>query len=472
MGPTRFRRARRLNVELLGTTMLTTFLAFLVHAIGLPAVTQHTGILTRDGGVPACWAREVARHRLVVEGDRELYVEPSVLVSSGGKVLLAGQPTYIFSPQRRSGAAAVEGHGTVFGAAITSDGRARTVPHPPIPGKVAAAIAAIDRGEGGWRVIFAEFDSVPTTNTRPRQFWYGVYDGSRWSSVEPLPNPPGTALLYLNHSSLIQRGDTLLWAAQFEITPTKSGVAVYERTNSRWSYDLLPAPSATYVALAHSPLLGDVVAVVHPDTSLRRDRGSVFFYGRRQGWTRLHKVVAGTDEDVHHPSLRLAGNRWSLTWRSFGSGLVQLRPAGVPQPDDSSAATGAWASELRAMTGLIGTGNEPVAVIDRAVGEGWEALETPQGLPIWVVDHVLSGGLGKIPVRELRMIRRSDDSTDVFWRTPHPYRGPFAAIGLRNSEVLVAGPKLEEAREVLVSLLIRVRVECDAPPYQRRESPD
>lgn len=442
---------------------------------GLPeATTLGSGVrpaimaadtLGEGEGRRTCTAREAARHRLIVEGGNELYVDPTVLVPSGGRTLLAGQPTYLFSKQDRAGPVSLTGTSTVFGAVLAADGSARSVPIPPIKSKIAAAITAVARAGGSWRVIFAELDSLPfRADKKVLAYWHGVYDGRRWSSVEQLPSLPEVSLGYFNHSSVAERGDTVVWAALVHPTPTTQAVAVFERRRSKWSYHILPTPFASYAALAHSPQLGFVLAVAHLDTTLKNGGNSLFLYQRRQAWRPLRKVVARSGGSVHHPALNLAGQTGILTWKTFMRGDVPARfPIGFGEPAGGAAGVAGPRTELQAMIGPMGPRDEPVVVIDPTIAEGWKSVTLPNGSPLWVVDHVVGGS-----VRELQIVRRSKDSTAALWQTPYPYRGGFTAVALPGPEVLIAGPLLEQTREVLVSLLLRVRVQCDSTEASMR----
>jgi hypothetical protein len=215
-------------------------------AVALPALGQ--------GGRESagrCSVSEVSRHRMVVEGNLNFYVEPVTMAESGGEVLLAGTPNILWS--RHSGAqtklVAVD---SLFGAVIASDGSARTVPSP-IPAKLLGSIRALGRGDGTWDVVFAELpareSARPDTAVR---LWYGVYDGSRWTAVEQLPLPPGAHLHPLHASPLVRQGDTLVWALVATTAGHHRDVVLFQRRGIGWHAELVPTRGAGYPGWSRS----------------------------------------------------------------------------------------------------------------------------------------------------------------------------------------------------------------------------
>lgn len=386
-----------------------------------------------------CTAHELSRIQLTVEHGRMLYVEPVVFVVSGDRVLLAGKPSYLFAANRGAVTFDVVSRYAVFGAIMNRDGSAQTVPAPDVnAGKVAALAGSAVEG-GAWRVIFAELDSSATDGEQTvSSFWHGVYDGVRWSSVERLPDVPGKQLLYFNSSRIAEHGDTVVWAARFSTSPGNHGAVVYQRVSAGWSSRLVGPSRVSYVQLAHSSTLGFTLALVYPDPSLSHDINSLFLYRRRADWELVRKVAPGMEGAVHRPSLNLWGDSGVLTWRTF-----------VEDPPNSRI-------ELRGMVGEIGRRNEPLLLIDDRSAEGRATLARSDGRILWVTDHVTRPD----DARELQLRRPAADSTAIVWRTTYPYRGPLAATLYSESDVLIVGPQLDEARELLVSLIVRVRLDC------------
>ena len=437
-----------LNVARLALTAALTPLAP-IPAVAVPmdgtadaALRASLAIATEsrrpDQSDSACTARELTRRQLTVEQDAKVYVEPAVFVVSGDKVLLAGKPSYLFAASPGAATFDVVSRYVVFGAVIDRDGSAQTVPAPDVNAGKVAAIAGSAVEDGSWRVIFAELDSSATDGEQTvSSFWHGIYDGARWSSLERLPDLPGKQLLYFNSSRIAESGDTIVWAARFITSPGNHGVVVYQRVPAGWSARLVGPSRVSYVQLAFSSTLGFTLALVYPDPSLNHDVNSLFLYRRRADWELVRKVVPGLEGAVHRPSLLLRGDSGVVTWRTYVSDQAGAR------------------IELRGMIGEIGKRNEPLLVVDDRSAEGRATLAGSAGI-LWVTDHLTRPD----DARELQLRRPAADSTAIIWRTPYPYRGPLAAALYSESDVLIVGPQLDEGRELLVSLIVRVRLDC------------
>lgn len=408
----------------------------------MPPSARHEPII-RDEAGPQCTARELARTRLIVEGDRELYVEPVVFVVSGGRTLLAGKPSYIFTRRSSGAMAEVESRHTVFGAVIEADGTARTVSPPPVNDGKVTAVAALASDGGGWRVIFAEQDSI-ATGSPPivNAYWHGIYDGTRWSTIERLPSPPGKPLLYFNSSDLTQNGDTIVWAALVQVAGSRQGIVIFEKIAGSWSHHIVSTPFASRVELAHIPGMGFVLAGVHRDTTAASSRSSVFFHARRSNWELHRKVTPSNNQDLGSAALLFSEGKGTLSWIA--------RPPG--------GADSRW--ELNAMVGGIVDRDESILTVDRDATPQFAPVAIPGGDVAWVIHHSTDSS-DSTETGELRLVRLSDGTPEMLWRTAQPYLGPFTATAYATSDVLIAGPELDKERELLVSLLIRVRIQCD-----------
>src|SRR5687767_12151506 len=67
-----------------------------------------------------CTASEISRTPLVVNGQREMYIEPTAVLPSRGEILLAGSPNFLHPPAGPSAAARFV-QDSVFGAIVGSD---------------------------------------------------------------------------------------------------------------------------------------------------------------------------------------------------------------------------------------------------------------------------------------------------------------------------------------------------------------
>ncbi len=378
-----------------------------------------------------CTGQELSRTRLIVDGGRELYVEPSVLAVSGSRSLLAGKPSYLFLKRDAGETAELESRNTVFGVVLDADGSARVVPAPPVPGSLLAAVAGIGTGSERWRVIFAEVDSIGVGDTRVAAFWHGVYDGRRWSSLERLPQPPGKALQYLNTSPVAENADTVVWAALTTLEEHQQSVVVFERRGGVWSHELVATPFASGVEAIHAPTIGFALAIRHTDAEPAHGQ-SDFLYTRQSGWT-LQRRLATVATD--------------------GSALVSPRP--VERLSEGRDSTKMTLGFTTPMPTTLGNREEPLIAVARVLGESFSRVLLGNGSILWATEHTDSSG-----VRELRLVQPMPDSTVTVWRAPNPYRGGFTAAGFSSSDVLIVGPELNETHGVLVSLILRIRIAC------------
>ncbi len=182
---------------------------------------------------------------LVVDGRREIYVEPVVVLPSGDRILFAGNPNYLFQPgvpgMRRDFV-----QDSVFGAVLGPDGSARLVPAPTQVASIRIADPrALPASEGGWQVVFAELKHAhqPQNRDTVLAYWYGVFNREGWTSVERLPQPAEGSMDPKTASDLIERGDTAAFAVSIR-TANGLDVAVFERRAGRWSLEIVPTRRA------------------------------------------------------------------------------------------------------------------------------------------------------------------------------------------------------------------------------------
>ena len=391
-----------------------------------------------------CTVREVSRERLVVEGGRQLYVEPVVMEASpNGDVLLAGTYNYLFGQNPRGEWVRVADD-SVFGAVLPrGGGPARIVPSP-VPSRLLNGVRAVALGESRWAVVFAEV-SPWKEGMRPdsaARLWYGVVDSGRWTTLERLPMPAGVTLRPALASSLVKKGDNMAWAMTLDPPGELRRILLYERRGGRWSYEVIPTSHAQ-VQLAYSDTLGLVLALAQANPALKVDSNSLLFWVRQPTWKPLRVVVPGALEEVYNPSVDLSAPEGVVTWR-----------AAVRRPDGTER----W--EAHAMVGRVAERNEPVIVLDSAITrlQAINFLALPNGRRLWVTDHTPPSG----QEREIRIVTDSARAAAVLMRIPNPYFTPYAAVGIAPSEVLLNGGILDRDQDIGVSLLLRARVECRA----------
>lgn len=387
-------------------------------------------------GMPAqaCTVRELSRTPLVIDGGREMYIEPTAVVPRRGEILLAGSPNYIHPPAGQ-GSATDFIQDSVFGAILSADGDTRLVPAPVGPARVFDIRgAAID---GGWAVVFAELKHPwrPPAPDTVAAFWYGVYDGREWTRLERLPQPAGTVLIDAAPDFLL-RGDTLFFAARVRAGGVRDQVALYELRAGQWNLRTVKTDGVVYVrfvpADSGAPSLGVVSARADRPGY---DKNSLFLHPPAASWSTWRRIIQGHPEPIYDPAFALSAAGPVLTW------WVQM-PAG--------------GRRARAIVGPRYS-RELEITLDSSIN-GVLHVNRPREAPLWVVHHLEANGIS-----ELRFIMLDQDGKpSVRLAFPNPYTGFFGATATGPHEVLLSGPLLrpEALTNHLVTLLIRVRVEC------------
>lgn len=428
--------------------LLTALLSIALGVIGdNPRRGQIPHVHAGDIDPDQCSVHEVSRQRLVVEGNRQLYVQPVALVAnSRGDVLLAGERNYLFG-RNRANEWVREPDDSVFGAVLSATGQAHVV-RSPVPMSLLGNPRAVARSDERWAVIFSEIKPYQGT-TRPDtvvRLWYGVLEGTQWISLERLPLPSTGILHPSEASSLVQYGDTLAWAIGAAAPDGQRTVIVYEMRDGRWSYDSVPVLVGSYPDLSYSPTLGLVLAIVQPDLTLPSDGNSLFLWAQRPRWRKIRKVVSSDRETVHQPHLQLSPGGGTLSWQA-----------------DVQAADARW-REAHAMVGHPEDGDEPVIELDSAVmpSTAVRPITLPDGQRLWLTDHVLPGG-GE---REIRFVRYSGPAAALIGQISNPFRTSFTTAATSPADVLIAGGWIDQRQGFGVSLLLRVRVRCRTIPEQ------
>ena len=411
-----------------GTAMVALF-----HAASLLAADANAQTpAMQAGGQGACVVREQSRSPLTVDGTREMYVEPTAVIPSRGELLLAGSPNYLYAPGGPQDAREVV-QDSVFGAILDRAGRGRLLPAPIDPTRVADIRGHAHSG-GGWALTFAELKhpwrpQAPDTVVR---YWYGVYDGTRWARLEPLPLPPAGELKTLGASAMLVRGDTTFFAVRV-MQPTTRGLALYRRAKDAWDLTMLPSDGAVYITLAYSDSGRLIMGLVRPDRALRSDVNS-FFIHTAPDWAASRKIIRGAPEPVYEPAFSSSPTGAVLTWFALANGMRRARAmVGSPTPDT------------------------PVIEIDSAT----RRVAHVEGLgtsPIWLSAHTPPDGNHALRFVTLGPQR----GATLLGQFPNPYTGWFGVTATSADSLLISGPLLrrDSPNPSLVTLLIRARVEC------------
>ncbi|MBD0320405.1 MAG: hypothetical protein ICV87_08730 [Gemmatimonadetes bacterium] len=396
-----------------------------------------------DAGAVACEVRETSRRPLIVENSRRIYVEPlAISASPEGKLLIAGRHNYLFE-RTASGEWNAVAQDSIFGAVLPQRGPGKSL-RSPVAMRLVDGIRAVAHENGTWAVVFAEAQTGGADQPRGRvaRLWHGVVDGSGWRSLEPLPLPRAAVLEMSGASSLRRTGDTLTWALPIETPGAMPGVIVYERKGGQWYFEVVPTGYAQ-VDVAYSNRLGLLLAVRQADLEQQRDANSLFLWTRDPSWRVLRRVVPGTTEHVHKPSLGFGRADGVLSWE-----------AEVRAPE------GLLRREIHAMVGDIQRRNTTVATIDSSVVpmHPFYVLEASRGYRFWISDHIRTSS----QQREIRVVQKLGDSIAVLSQFRNPFLGTFGATVTDRDDVLVAGGVRDDEREIITSLLIRFRVRCHA----------
>lgn len=397
----------------------------------------------RGLGAVACELLDTSSHPLVVENNRRIYVEPSVISASpNGNVLIAGRHNYLFE-RTASGDWSTVAQDSIFGALLPQRGLGQSL-RSPIPMRLVDGIHAVAQGDGTWVVVFAEVEPRGTDQPRGRvvRLWHGVVGSAGWRSLEQLPLPPGAVLEMSGASSLRQKADNLAWALPIETPGRIPGVLLYERKGGRWYYELVPTGYAQ-VDVAYSDSLGLLLAVRQADLQQERDANSLFLWARDPSWRVVRRVMSGTIEHVHKPSLDFTRGEGVLSWE-----------AEVRAPD------GSLRREIHAIVGDIQHPNSSVVTVDSSVVpmHPFYLLQGSKRFRLWISNHLGTGDRQRV----IRVVQKLGDSMTVVAQFRNPFLGPFGATVTDRGVVLVSGAIRDDERQIITSLLLRLRVQCRA----------
>lgn len=274
-------------------------------------------------------------------GHRQVYVEPQAFAAAGNRLLLAGQPTYLW--RMTNGVVAYDTSEAVFGVVMDPEGHGTIVP-PPIDERRVRAVRVLGRTDGAWDVTFAEVTPITeqeNAESRVKAYWFGVTDGTRWRQLVRLPAVPGR--LEADEASDIVATDAATAIAVPFIREGPShqsaipdDIAVYTQTGERWALTVIPTRNAGDPALGPSSSGGFLLGIVRPDQKLSHDRNSLFLMergARDTVWRDRSRIVLGQTSPVHDPEFSLddAGLVVSFTTSGvlFGPGTARV----LFQPD-------------------------------------------------------------------------------------------------------------------------------------------
>jgi len=364
-------------------------------------------------------------------GDRRIFVEPEAVASNGSLILVAGQPTYLWSV--KASYASLVGRDTVLGVIIDSVANATIIP-APIGAKRVQTVRAVAGGAGRWAVTFAEAEPRAKLGDDPRvvAYWFGITDGTRWLRLEKLP-PVDGELQTSSASSLIQTSEGFAIAVPVRRgTAAASAIEIFAEHAGRWTTTEVAPGIVTYASLA-TDSIGLVLAAVYPDTSLRADHNSLWFYRLPIGartWGPPVRAIVGEGRPVHHPLLSSVANHTiAVTW--------QVR---IP---------------TKAIETRVGVLGEGMTLRDSSILTRTRELPLPamrvRDLSILVAERRLQDSTSTLGIW-----RMSNRGPELMADAPFPFQGVFGAAPIGNTSVGVVGPVMgTPPRDPVVSLYIQ-----------------
>lgn len=344
-----------------------------------------TGIASAQGGAPVCTATLAAKTPVRLSNGGSVFVEPQAVVTSGDRILIAGNPTYVWYLE--NGRVSAVGRDSIFGIVTDRTGRATAIPSPLRPGHVHAVRAAA-HDSGQWAVVFADADP-PVRFAGPihvRAYWFGITDGARWIRLEKLPAVEGE-LKVDAASSLVRtkRG----YAFALPLTREyRDRAAVFAEREGRWTTDFVGA-GALYTSLTTD---GDelVLGSVYSDTAPTRpavawrDHNSLWLYRTTENGTRWGtrtRLVHGVGQPVHHPALAGAKDGVHVGWLSAGAASHEARLASIVAPDTLAFTAKLVRETQQIMSNVTANGRPLWVTTDYAAGppEMWVRIWTMRG---------------------------------------------------------------------------------------------
>lgn len=341
-------------------------------------------------------------------------MEPQTVVTSGSRILVAGNPTYVW--YLTDGRVSAVGRDSIFGIVVDRNGRATAIPSPFPPGHVHAVRAAA-HDNGQWAVVFAEADP-PARFAGPlvlKGYWFGITDGVRWLHMERLPTTRGK--LNVDFASSLVRTVSGYAIALPDDGEDRSRAAVFTQRHGQWSIDYVGV-GATYTSLTtngHELALGSVYSDTLPQNPVvaATDHNSLWLYqttGKGMRWGERSRLVHGVGQPVHHPAFAWAKEGLQAAWMSIVDGTRETR-------------IGAIRSDTLVFT-------------DRLIRETQEIVSTPTaaGRPLWLTIDNVNGAEAWL---RIWTIVGSKTSTVVARKTPFDGVAGFAVL---DRTIIVVGP--------------------------------
>lgn len=357
----------------------------------------------------------------------QVYLDAHGLIpGGGGQLLLLGTNNHLFR-RLPDGRWQRVGGENLAGAVVDPTDAVSVVPSP-LPGRALARPRAVPSGDSGWSVVFleADLDGLTPNLDNVRAAWFGEIRGGEWTALERLPLPVGRVPVGASPSSLILHSSRLFWAVPVRTDSGQIRVAVFERTEQgQWSVDVVPTVLAVSVDLAMDAEGAPVLAVVHPDRTLRSDGSSLFLWHRRgRQWVQGEKLVPSQREQVWDPVLDIRPPRHMVGWLGRSSRVREV--------------------EFRVLLDPLHANRPQPLTVNRSMTMQEPGRPLRLGTSIFFVSEYIaerSGtGLGGLEVRLSQLVADSVELLHAFHPDFVPGLG-MAAARVNDSTIVVAGTK-------------------------------
>lgn len=400
-------------------------------------VTTRAGDATESGvgAVPVstgtCSITEIDREPIVLPDGSSVYVEAHGFHPLGRGFVLVGMPTYE-SLIAANGAASYVGDRRFLGVVVQPGEEVETIPLLPDVEHL-TWIRSVLHEDGTLSVLGPESTGNFYSTSEVLRIVYAEYANGRWSRTETLTPPSGT-LHFDTASELVPIGGEVAWAVVNETHPM-----------SPWPVLLYRGRLATMRSepvLQHSP--DRLMLHPGPDGLVLGIAGLDPSYGLRQPTLELLLTESGETVGRFFPADR---------------GRART-PRALTRPD---GLTVAWTTQSDlGWSSWVATGVRPGARVRPHYltdGAPFFAM-VPLGAraALVVVDRSDPIAAGS----ELRFYRvEGDDVTDV-GSMPSPYTGPFNALAISDTEILVVGADDEPTAPFpyVRSLVLRLSLTC------------
>jgi hypothetical protein len=401
------------------------------RCIGAIVLIWSSSALAQSAATP-CVASSPQRITPRLPGGQPFYVEPNAIGLSGGTLVIAGAPSYVWATSGFDSSARFQ---SVFGAFIHADGRSTAIPSP-FPKSRIAEIRIAPLGTKDFAAVFAETEPQRSPVRPPNviAYWYGTFAETKWSNLERLPIA-ATGLRVGAASRLVSRGEELAIAVPVD-SQSRSYVAVLVRQNGSWKLHRIMKDEVAYLAVGIPSPNRILVGVVTPDATQTKDANSLFLYSSINSgndWNEPTKLASGGEHPIHHPEFQLEAVTPAAAWIS---------------ENPSNAVAMIWEDPG-------GIRSQTLRLSDAAV----QVVYVPSGANlIWVMQEIRGKWPGK-----LKVVQYGGDRLSTLLTMPNPFAADYAATTL-DETLFIVGPvaSFSPGTPPVTLKLIAIKLSCPA----------